>query len=112
VRRGEIWWAELSDPIGSSPGFSRPVVIISADRFNTTSIATISVIYVYSNLALGRYSGNVVLNSADTGLDRGSIANVTQIGTIDKQQALSRIGVVPPSLMRDIDAGLRLALQL
>jgi mRNA interferase MazF len=112
VRRGEIWWAELSDPVGSEPGFSRPVIIVSADRFNESAIATISVVYIYSNLALNRHAGNVLLTSRDTGLNRDSIANVTQIGTIDKQQARSRIGAVPPSQMVMIDAGLRLALQL
>lgn len=112
MRRGEIWWAELSDPIGSAPGFSRPVIVVSADRFNNTSIATITVVYIYSNLSHARHLGNVVLPSRDTGLDRDSIANVTQVGTIDKQQARARIGAVPPSLMLQIDAGLRLALAL
>jgi mRNA interferase MazF len=112
VRRGEIWWAELADPVGSEPGYARPVVIVSADRFNTTSIATVCVVFLYSNLSQARHPGNVTLLSRDTGLDRDSVANITQIGTIDKQQARTRIGAVPPSQMRDIDDGLRMALQL
>jgi mRNA interferase MazF len=112
VRRGEIWWVELADPSGSELGYSRPVVMISADRFNATSIATVSVVFVYSNLTLAGHPGNVLLLGRDTGLDRDSVANVTQIGTLDRQQMRTRIGAVPPSVMREIDAGLRLALQL
>jgi mRNA interferase MazF len=112
VTRGEIWWAELDDPIGSVPGFSRPVIIVSADHFNTTSIATITVVFIYSNLTLSRHPGNLLLASRDTGLDRDSVANVSQIGTIDKQQARYRMGAMPPSLMARLDDGLRLALQL
>jgi mRNA interferase MazF len=112
VRRGEIWWAELPEPSGSEPGHSRPVLIISDDRFNTTSLATVCVLYLYSNLSHTRHPGNVVLASRDTGLDRDSIANVTQLGTLDKQTVRRRIGAVPPTQMLWVDAGLRLALGL
>ena len=112
MRRGEIWWAELPDPVASEPGYSRPVVIISSDRFNVSAINTVAVVYLYSNLAVGGHPGNVILASRDTGLDRDSVANVTQIGTIDKQHLPRRMGAVPPSRLRDIDDGLRLALQL
>ena len=112
MKRGEIWWAELPDPVGSEPGYARPVVIISADRFNATAIDTVTVVYLYANLAVGRHPGNVTLLSRDTGLDRDSVANVTQLGTIDKQHVQRRIGAVPPTRLRDFDDGLRLALQL
>jgi mRNA interferase MazF len=112
VIRGEIWWAELADPAGSEPGFSRPVLLVSADRFNTTKISTVIVVYIYSNLSHGRHPGNVLLTSKDTGLDRDSIANVTQIGTLDKLQVRTRIGAVPPSQMLLVDDGLRKSMQL
>jgi mRNA interferase MazF len=87
-------------------------VIVSADRFNDTALNTITVTSVFSNMQYARHAGNVVLPASTTGLNRDSVANVTQTGAIDRKLLIQRIGAVPPSLMRDIDAGLRLALQL
>ena len=112
MRRGEIWWADVLEPIGSEPGFSRPAVIISADSFNSTTIKTVIVVLLYSNLNLVRHPGNVLLAARQAGLDRDCVANVTQIATVDRQQLSHQIGMLPPSLMTRIDSGLRLALQL
>ena len=43
MKRGEIWWASLPDPVGSGPGFKRPVVVIQANAFNSSQIATVIV---------------------------------------------------------------------
>ncbi len=40
IRRGEIWWAALPDPVGSGPGFRRPVVVVQSDAFNRSRIGT------------------------------------------------------------------------
>ncbi len=112
VSRGEIWWLDLGEPVGSAPGHDRPCIIVSSDRYNRTDIDTVTVVLLYSNLNLGRYPGNVLLVARDTGLVQDSIANVTQVGTFDRQQLLRRIGAVPLSVMGDIDLGLRMALNL
>lgn len=112
VKRGEIWWVDLGVPIGSAPGYERPCVIVSSDRFNSTKLNTIIVTSVFSNMQHARHAGNVILPAPITGLARDSVANVTQTGAIDRQLLIRQIGTVPLSLMRDIDAGLRLALQL
>lgn len=112
VSRGEIWWLDLGVPIGSASGYLRPGVIVSSDRFNDSRINTVIVVPVYSNLDYARHPGNVVLAAHETGLDRDSVANITQVSAIDHQQLGQRIGAVPPSRMAQIDDGLRLALAL
>ena len=112
MKRGELWWLDLGEPVGSAPDYERPCIIASADHFNRSALNTVSVVLVYSNLRLARHPGNVLLPASDTGLNRDSVASVTQIGTVDLQQLDRNIGVLPPSLMCKIDDGLRLALQL
>ncbi len=84
MRRGELWWASLSDPLGSAPGFRRPVVVIQCDSFNESRINTVVVAAVTSNLRLAKTPGNVLLDSGESNLPRDSVVNVSQILTIDK----------------------------
>lgn len=112
MRRGELWWLDFGGPIGSAPCYERPGVIVSVDSFNTSAIGTLIVVPLYSNLKYARHAGNVILRTTDTGLAVDSVANVSQVGSIDRQQIIRRVGAVPPSALRDIDSGFRLALQL
>ena len=50
MKRGEIWWASMSEPRGSEPGYRRPVVIVSANAFNESNIQTVIVAIITSNL--------------------------------------------------------------
>ena len=52
--RGELWWANLPDPVASARGYRRPVVIIQADSFTNSCIATVIIAATTSNLRLGR----------------------------------------------------------
>ena len=61
VARGEIWWIDFGVPVGSSPGYHRPAVIISSDRFNRSRIKTAIVAAITSNTRLSREPGNVTL---------------------------------------------------
>jgi mRNA interferase MazF len=110
--RGEIWWTDFGDPRGSEPGYVRPAVVISSDHFNKTRLRTVTVVACTSNLALGTRPGNVVLLSRQTALPQDTVAHVTQLFTIDRDDLQSFIGILPPSLMAQIDTGLRLALGL
>ena len=84
VAQGEIWWADLGDPAGSAPAFRRPVVIVQGDAFNRSRIATVVCVPLTSNLKWADAPGNVALTPRDTGLTRPSVANVSQIVTVDK----------------------------
>jgi mRNA interferase MazF len=85
VRRGEVWWADLSEPIGSSPGFRRPVVVVQGDALNRSNIHTTICIPLTGNLAWAEAPGNVLLSASATGLKKDSVANVSQIVTVDRR---------------------------
>ena len=112
MERGEVWWAELPDPVASEPGFRRPVVIVSSDAFNRSRIRTLLAVVLTSNPRLSDAPGNVLLSAAETGLPKDSVANVSQVVTLDKGFLSGRCGRIPPRVMKAIDDGLRLALSL
>lgn len=92
ISQGDIWWAALPEPVGSGPGFDRPVVIVQGDTFNRSKIATVVVVPLTSNTRLAAMPGNILLASSNTGLPKDSVANVTQIITIDRSLLSDRIG--------------------
>ena len=112
MRRGEVWWASLSDPTGSGPGYRRPVIIVQADEFNASAIRTVIVAAITSNLRRAAAPGNVLLRARDTGLRRQSVANVSQLLTVDKRLLTERVGSLPDRLLSDLEAGLRQVLAL
>ncbi len=110
--RGEIWWATLPDPIGSEPGYRRPVLIVQNDGFNRSSIKTVIVVVITSNIELAEAPGNVMLSRKATGLPRDSVANVSQVITLDKSFLTERIGSLSEDLQEEVDEGLRLVMYL
>lgn len=110
--RGEIWWADLLNPVGLEPGYRRPVLIIQDDTFTQSLIRTVIVVTITSNLELANAPGNVLLPRDATGLSRDSVANVSQIFTVDKAFLTERIGSLPVSLQEEVDEGLRTVLYL
>ena len=62
MQRGEIWWADLPEPLGSEPGFPRPVLIVQVNQFNNSQINTVIVVALTSNLQLAFAPGNVFLD--------------------------------------------------
>ncbi|MBL8992757.1 MAG: type II toxin-antitoxin system PemK/MazF family toxin [Spirochaetia bacterium] len=112
ILRGEIYVAELGLPVGSSPGFRRPVLVIQSDHFNASKINTVIVAVITSNLGVSDAPGNVFLGRADSGLKKDSVLNVSQVITVDKSQLAERIGKIRPSILKDVEEGLRLVLKL
>ena len=112
LSRGQIWWADLGRPAGSAPAKRRPVLVISSDRFNDSAIATVTVASITSNLRLADAPGNVSLSADESGLDRDSVVNVSQVATVDKAVLVDLVGASDAELMAAVDAGLQLALGL
>ena len=110
ISQGDVCWASLEDPVGSSPGFRRPVAIVQGDSFNASRIATTVVVPLTSNLRLAAAPGNVVLSAARTGLPKDSVANVSQIVSIDRALLSGRVGHLPASDLRLILGGIDLVL--
>ena len=110
MRRGEIWWAPLPSPRGSEPGFRRPVLVVQSNAFNLSRIRTVIVVVITSNLRLAKAPGNLLLEQKESGLSRRSVANVSQVVTIDKDFLQERISSLDRQTMRRVDAGLRLTI--
>jgi len=112
IRRGEIWWASLPEPAGSEPGYRRPVLVVQTNEFNEGRIRTVIVLAITSNLRLAGAPGNVLCRTRDTGLARESVINVSQTATVNKARLTQRIAVLPSTLMKEVEAGLRVVLGL
>ena len=110
LRRGDIWWADLPTPLGSGPGYRRPVLVIQSDVFNASRIATVIVAAITSNLELARAPGNVRLDATQSRLPKESVVNVSQLATLDRRILTERVASLPRDAMDRVDAGLRLVL--
>jgi len=112
VERGGVWWADLSEPRGSEPGYRRPLVIVQADAFNRSRIKTVIGVILTSNLRLLDAPGNVLVPAGRSGLPKDSVANVSQVVTLDRAYLADQAGKLDSKLLRQVDQGLRLVLDL
>jgi len=112
ISRAELYWADLGTPSGSRPAKRRPVLVIQSDPYNASRLATVLTAVITSNTALAAMPGNVFLPAIATGLPRDSVVNVTALVTLNKTDLTDRIGEVAPSLMHEVDRGLRRILDL
>lgn len=92
ITQGGVWQAELPDSTGPGPGFRRPVVIVQGDALNRSKIATVVCVPLTSNVRWADAPGNVRLSARLTGLPKDSVANVSQIVTLDKILLAERVG--------------------
>src|SRR5438105_14032297 len=110
IRRGEIWWAALPAPPRSEPGYSRPVLVVQADQFNASRIQTVVTVAITSNVRLARAPGNVLLSRKASGLPKPSVANVSQIITLDRSFLQRKVKRLAERELHQVDAGLKLVL--
>ena len=92
VAQADVWWANLPEPAGSGPGFRRPVVIVQGNPLNRSRIATVVCVPLTSNLTWATAPGNVLLKAQAAGLPKDSVANVSQIVTLDRSLLAERVG--------------------
>lgn len=90
----------------------RPVVIVSADNYNRSAIATVIVAVITSNIRLADAPGNVILREGEAGLPRTSVVNVSQLATVDKSSLIGALGTLSADRMELVGRGLRKALTL
>lgn len=110
IAQGEVWWADLPVPVGSGPGFRRPVIVVQSDPLNRSRIATVICVPLTSNLAWADAPGNVLLAAGITGLTKDSVANVSQIIAFDKQVLTDRVGKLPRPKLELVLAGIEVVL--
>jgi mRNA interferase MazF len=106
VSQGEVWWADLPMPQGSEPGYRRPFVVVQGDLLNRSRISTVVCVLLTTNLRWANAPGNVLLSSRFTGLPKDSIANVTQMVTLDHAELSERVGKLPRAKIELLLAGL------
>lgn len=114
MRRGEVFWADLSPRSGSEERGRRPVVVVSNDGFNVTP-AWRSVIVVpisTSETQARRGPTAVPLPAGSASLRRSSVALCHQVTTLDRAKLTERVGMLPAALLAHIDDALRAALDL
>lgn len=112
VERGEIWWANLRSPAGSEPGNRRPVLILQSDAVNRSRIRTVVALVLTTNLRLVDAPGNVLIPAEASGLPKDSVANVSQVFTVDRNFLTEPTGRIRGELLGNVEDGLRLILAL
>jgi mRNA interferase MazF len=106
ISQGDVWWADLPEPVGSGPGFRRPVVVIQADAFNRSRLATVVCVPLTTNTRWATVPGNVLLASSVTDLPQDSVANASQVISLDKTLLTEHVSKLPRAKLELILAGL------
>jgi len=110
ISQGEIWWADLPAPAGSGPASRRPVVVVQGDALNRSRLATVVCVPLISNLKWADAPGNALLPARTTGLPKDSVANVSQVVTLDKALLTERAGKLSRAKLESLLAGLDVVL--
>ncbi len=110
IAQCDVWWADLAEPVGSSLGYRRPVVVVQSDSLNRSQLATVVCVALTSKLRWSVAPGNVLLTARHTGLDRDSVANVSQLVTVDKRRLTERVGRIPSRQLEAIFSGIDLVM--
>jgi len=110
IALGQVWWADLGEPRGSEPGFRRPVVVVQGDAFNESAIRTVVCVALTTQTRWAKAPGNVGLTPRESGLPHASVANVSQILTLDRRALDALVGKIPSNKLRSIFAGIDVVL--
>jgi mRNA interferase MazF len=111
IDQGDVFWVDLGDPAGPEPGYRHPHVVIQNNVFNRSRISTVVVCALTSNLRRAEAPGNVLLENGEADLPKQSVANVSQIFTVDKKDLGEKIGSLSRQRVREILDGIRLVIE-
>jgi mRNA interferase MazF len=110
IAQGEVWWADLGEPLGSEPGLRRPVIVVQGDALNRSRLNTAICIPLTSNLAWAAAPSCLPIKASASGLDRDSVAQCALIVAIDKVQLVERVGRITARQLQALLARLDVAL--
>lgn len=102
VKRGDIFYADLSPVVGSEQGGMRPVLIVQNDTGNKHS-PTVIAAAITSQTGKARLPTHIELNAQSVGLSRDSVILLEQIRTIDKSRLRERMGKLDDTIMTKVD---------
>lgn len=109
IKRGELYYADLSPVFGSEQGGVRPILIVQNDTGNKYS-PTVIVAAVTSQLNKAKLPTHIEINAGDFGLTKDSVILLEQIRTLDKRRLKERIGELPLSKMQRVNNALMISL--
>lgn len=110
IAQGDVFWCRFPVPFGSEPGYRRPVVVVQNDAFNRSGLRTTLVCILTTNLRLAASVGNVTLARGEANLPHRSVANITQLATVDRGQLGEKIGTVSRERLLEVLNGVSLLL--
>jgi mRNA interferase MazF len=110
ISQGEVWWADLGEPVGSGPGFRRPVLVVQGDALSRSALATVVCVPLTSQLKWSAAAGNVLLSPRETRLGKPSVANVSQIVALDRRILRRRVGRIPRTRLVAVLSGIDVVL--
>lgn len=111
VRRGDIYYADLSPVVGSEQGGMRPVLIVQNNVGNKHS-PTVIAAAITSQIGKARLPTHIELNARTYGLSRDSVVLLEQVRTIDKRRLKERMGRLDEDLMQQVDNALAVSFGL
>jgi mRNA interferase MazF len=111
INQGDVYWLYLREPSGSEPGYRHPHVIVQNNLFNRSQISTVVVCTLTSNLKRANAPGNVLIAEGEANLPKASVANVSQLLTVDKSQLGEYIGSLSAKRVGQVLDGIRLLLE-
>lgn len=109
IKRGELYYADLSPVVGSEQGGIRPILIVQNDTGNKYS-PTVIAAAITSQLNKAKLPTHIELSCEDVGLQKNSVILLEQIRTLDKRRLKEKIGVLPLSTMRKVNVALLISL--
>ncbi len=102
--RGEVWWVRVDK--------LRPAIVVQSNAVREPRVRTFLVVPLTSRLHLAGLPGNVQLSRRATGLSKESVANVYDVQKALRSDFIEPVRALPSESLRDVDAGLRLVLDL
>ena len=111
VKRGEIYYADLSPVVGSEQGGIRPVLIVQNDVGNKYS-PTVIVLAITGQLNKNHLPTHVPVAAGNTGLQKDSVVLAEQIRTLDKRRLREKIGCLKPEVMQQVTRAMSISLGL
>ncbi len=109
IRRGELYYADLSPVVGSEQGGVRPILIVQNDTGNKYS-PTIIAAAITSQINKAKLPTHIEINAHEFGLSKDSVILLEQIRTLDKKRLKERIGELSPITMRKVNNALLISL--
>ena len=111
IKRGDLYYADLSPVVGSEQGGVRPVLIIQNDIGNKYS-PTVIIAAITSQINKAKLPTHIEISANEYGLNKDSIILLEQIRTIDKKRIREKIGCLDDNVMLKVDNGLQISLGL